>query len=284
MRCIAALLLILVFVAGPTYSEPRPLPLANVYQEGANLTDYWVSEKLDGVRAYWDVEKLWSRGGHVYQSPEWFTEDFPVHPLDGELWMGRGQFAELSGIVRMARPDDGKWRQVAFHVFDLPAADVPFFKRYERLKQLVQASESSYLKLVEQRPISGHGALITELNRIVAAGGEGLMLKRKASLYLAGRSDDLLKVKTFQDAEAVVVEHIEGQGKYEGLLGSLLVELPDGRRFRIGSGFTDEERANPPQPGQQITFKHHGYTATGLPRFASFLRIRPDEPEAASQQ
>lgn len=284
MRCIAALLLLLVFVAGHAYPEPRPLPLANVYQKGVNLADYWVSEKLDGVRAYWDGEKLWSRGGHVYQAPQWFTEDFPTHSLDGELWLGRGRFAELSGIVRTARPDDASWRQVAFHVFDLPLPDTAFSKRYEKLKQLVRASESNYLKLVEQRLVSDHEALIAELNRIVAAGGEGLMLKRKASLYLAGRSDDLLKVKTFQDAEAMVVDHIEGQGKYKGLLGSLLVELPDGRRFRIGSGFSDDERANPPQPGQQITFKHHGYTATGLPRFASFLRVRQDEPEAASAQ
>lgn len=284
MRCIAALLLLLVFVAGHAYPEPRPLPLANVYQKGVNLADYWVSEKLDGVRAYWDGEKLWSRGGHVYQAPQWFTEDLPQHPLDGELWLGRGRFAELSGIVRTAIPDEVKWRQVAFHVFDLPVPDTPFSKRYEKLKRVVQASKSDYLRLVEQKPISGHEALIAELNRVVAAGGEGLMLKRKASLYLAGRSSDLLKVKTFQDAEAVVVEHIEGQGKYEGLLGSLLVELPDGRRFRIGSGFSDEERANPPQPGQQITFKHHGYTATGLPRFASFLRVRRDEPEAAAAQ
>lgn len=279
-----ALLLLLVSVADHAYPEPRPLPLANVYQKGVNLADYWVSEKLDGVRAYWDGEKLWSRGGHVYKAPRWFTEDFPTHPLDGELWLGRGRFAELSGIVRTARPDEANWRKIAFHVFDIPVTDTPFFERYEKLERLVRASESDHLKLVEQTPISSHEALVVELNRVVAAGGEGLMLKRKACLYLAGRSDDLLKVKTFQDAEAVVVEHIEGQGKYEGLLGSLLVELPDGRRFRIGSGFSDEERANPPQPGQQITFKHHGYTATGLPRFASFLRVRRDEPEAASPQ
>ncbi|WP_372985967.1 DNA ligase [Marinobacter sp.] len=284
MRCIATLILLLVFVAGHAYPEPRPLPLANVYQKGVNLADYWVSEKLDGVRAYWDGEKLWSRGGHVYQAPNWFTEDFPTHPLDGELWLGRGRFAELSGIVRTARPDEASWRQVAFHVFDYPSPNIPFSKRYEKLKRLVEATESDYLRLVEQKPISGHEALIAELNRIVAAGGEGLMLKRKASRYLAGRSDDLLKVKTFQDSEAVVVDHIKGQGKYEGLLGSLLVELPDGRRFRIGTGFSDDERANPPQPGQLITFKHHGYTATGLPRFASFLRVRQDEPEAAPTQ
>ena len=284
MRTVAILCLLLILVAGHAYPESHPLPLANVYQPGTDLSDYWVSEKLDGVRAFWDGEKLWSRGGHIYQSPAWFTEGFPTHPLDGELWMGRGRFAELSGIVRTARPDNAEWRQVAFHVFDLPVPHVPFFKRYAKLKRLVGAAKSPYLRLVEQHPISSHQALVVELNRIVAAGGEGLMLKRRASFYLAGRSDDLLKVKTFQDAEAVVVDHIEGQGKYEGVMGSLLVELPDGRRFRIGTGFSDEERGNPPEPGQQITFKHQGYTATGLPRFASFLRVRRDEPEGDSEQ
>jgi len=284
VRSVAILCLLLSLAAGVAHAKPRSLPLANVYHPGTKLDDYWVSEKLDGVRAYWDGEKLWSRGGHVYQAPAWFTRDFPTDPLDGELWMGRGRFAELSGIVRTVRPDDTEWRQVAFHVFDLPAPEVPFFRRYKTLRQLVRNSESRYLRLVEQHPISGHQALVDELDRVVTNGGEGLMLKRRASLYREGRSDDLLKVKTFQDAEAVVVGHIEGQGKYQGLLGSLLVELPDGRRFRIGTGFSDEERANPPTPGQQITFKHHGYTATGLPRFASFLRVREDEPHAIPTQ
>ena len=104
------------------------------------------------------------------------------------------------------------------------------------------------------------------------------MLRLGASGYRSGRSNDLLKVKQYQDAEAVVVHHLPGKGKYEGLMGSMLVELEDGRRFRIGSGFSDSERAYPPRPGTTITFKHYGLTATGLPRFASFLRIRNDEP------
>ena len=283
----AALALSLLFLSllatYPTQANAGPpaIPLANVYHPGVNLEDYWVSEKLDGVRAYWDGEKLWSRGGHVYAAPHWFTAQFPRHPLDGELWSGRGRFAELSGVVRKAQPVDEEWRQVRFHVFDLPVPEKVFEQRYRQLKQLVEASGSPYLALVVQRPVASHPELVAELEQVVAAGAEGLMLKRRNSRYQAGRSDDLLKVKTHDDAEATVVGHLQGKGKYEGLMGSLEVELANGRRFRIGTGFSDAERQNPPAVGTVITFRYRGFTATGLPRFASFLRVRNDEPEVS---
>ena len=108
------------------------------------------------------------------------------------------------------------------------------------------------------------------------------MLKRIDSLYAAGRSDDLLKVKTHNDAEATVVGHLPGKGKYRGMLGALKVQLDNGRQFRIGTGFSDAERRNPPPVGALVTFRYRGYTATGLPRFASYLRVRNDEPEQQS--
>ncbi|MGP9832849.1 DNA ligase [Marinobacter sp. NSM] len=280
----AALALGLLFLAllaiDPVRAAARPpaIPLANVYHPGVNLQDYWVSEKLDGVRAYWDGEQLWSRGGHVYAVPHWFTAQFPRYPLDGELWRGRGRFAELSGVVRKVQPVDQEWRQVRFHVFDMPAPEMVFEQRYRKLKQLVESSGSPYLKLVEQRSVSNHDELKARLEQVVSAGAEGLMLKRRNSLYRAGRSDDLLKVKTHEDAEARVVGLVPGKGKYEGLMGALKVELADGRRFRIGTGFTDVDRGDPPAIGSMITFRYRGLTATGLPRFASFLRVRNDEP------
>ncbi|MET4027355.1 DNA ligase-1 [Marinobacter sp. MBR-99] len=269
---------LLVAHSGQANARPPAIPLANVYHPDVNLQEYWVSEKLDGVRAYWDGSQLWSRGGHVYQAPAWFTERFPEHPLDGELWSGRGRFAELSGVVRKAHPVQQEWRQVRYHVFDLPVPEVMFEQRYRRLEQLVEDSGSPYLKLVEQHPVASHDELKAQLEAMVSAGAEGLMLKRRNSLYRAGRSDDLLKVKTHEDAEARVVGHLPGKGKYEGMMGALKVELEDGRRFRIGTGFTDNDRANPPAIGSMITFRYRGLTATGLPRFASFLRIRNDEP------
>jgi DNA ligase-1 len=277
------LLLILIFVARVGEASPPPVPLANTYQQGIALEGYWISEKLDGVRAYWDGRRFLSRNGNVYQAPDWFVADFPDVPLDGELWMGRQRFAELSGAVRKRVPVDSEWHDIQFHVFDLPGPG-PFHERYGQLQALVERAGSRYLKLVEQKPVSSHTALKARLDRVVGEGGEGLMLKRRESRYEAGRSDDLLKVKTFEDAEAVVVAQIPGKGRLQGMMGALQVELPSGRRFRIGAGFSDELRARPPAPGTRITFKYYGLTTTGLPRFASFLRVRDDEPEQSGPE
>lgn len=257
--------------AGP---EPPGLLLANVYHDQIDLEDYWVSEKLDGVRAYWDGRRLISRQGNVFQAPAWFTRNFPATPLDGELWMGRGTFERLSGIVRQQVPDEVAWRQVRYMVFDLPAAEGVFDQRLEQLRDLVQAVGSPYLQLVEQFRVESREELLERLNEVVAEGGEGLMLHRGSSLYQASRSDDLLKLKTYEDAEAVVVGHLPGKGKYEGMLGALLVETPEKLRFRIGTGFTDAQRANPPPIGSTVTYKYYGKTRNGIPRFASFLRVR----------
>ncbi|WP_100638706.1 DNA ligase [Marinobacter salexigens] len=275
---LSALLLALAIFVRAGEASPPPVPLANTYQQGVALENYWISEKLDGVRAYWNGQSFLSRNGKVYQTPDWFTADFPSVPLDGELWMGRQRFAQLSGAVRKRVPVDSEWQEIRFHVFDLPGPG-PFYERYEQLKTLVAKVGSRHLRLLQQKPASTHAELMAELDRVVAAGGEGLMLKRRESYYRAGRSDDLLKVKTFEDAEAVVVKHIRGKGRLQGMMGALEVELPSGRRFRIGTGFSDELRARPPVPGTRITFNYYGLTATGLPRFASFLRERNDDPE-----
>ncbi len=269
-------------VSGAVRGQVPELPLANVYRQGLALEDYWVSEKYDGVRAYWDGHKLVSRGGNEYRAPSWFTEGFPDQHLDGELWMGRGRFAELSGAVRKARPDHDEWRQIRFMVFDLPLQGVIFDRRLEQLQALVAGVDSEFLVAVPQHRVTSHEALMEELDTLVAAGAEGLMLHRGSSYYQAGRSDDLIKVKPYQDAEARVIGHLPGKGRYEGMLGALQVQLEDGRSFRIGTGFTDAQRASPPAIGSVITFRYFGLTATGLPRFASFLRVRDDEPPGAA--
>ena len=263
-------------------SEP-PLQLARAYQAGMDLQGYWVSEKLDGVRAYWDGQQLLSRGGNIIAAPGWFLRDFPAQPLDGELWMGRGRFAQVSAAVRRLQPKAQEWRQIRFMVFDLPASGVPFSERVKRMRELVGKTSSYHLALVEQRPATDHGALLARLDRVLAVGGEGLMLHHGESIYTAGRTATLLKVKTSQDAEATVVDYSEGKGKYQGQVGALVVETGDGRRFKLGSGLSDNDRADPPPVGSTVTYKFFGLTANGLPRFASFLRIRNDQPPARSR-
>ena len=270
----------LALLAAPAAAAGQPEPpgpaLAGVYREGVDLTRYWVSEKLDGVRARWDGAALFSRRGNRLHAPPWFVEGFPAEPLDGELWLGRGAFEKLSGTVRRAVPDDDAWRGVRFMVFDLPAHPADFDGRLRRLRELFAGISSPHVGLVEQFRVADHAGLMAALDRVVALGGEGLMLHDGRARYRAGRTNDLLKVKRHQDAEAVVVAHLPGRGKYAGLLGSLLVEMPDGRRFRLGSGFSDEERRRPPPVGATVTYKHYGVTRNGIPRFASFLRVRPE--------
>lgn len=254
----------------------RDLLLAKVYDEDIDPRGYWVSEKLDGVRALWDGGRLLSRNGYPFRAPRWFTRGFPEVPLDGELWMGRNTYDALSAAVRRTHPVDSHWRKIRFMVFDLPAARANFSRRYEELARVVGETDSPYLRLVEQFRVSGKQALMEKLDAVVKLGGEGLMLHRAKSLYQSGRSDDLLKLKRYRDAQAVVIAHQPGNGKYAGLLGSMLVETGDGKRFCIGSGFSDEQRHHPPPPGSVITYKYFGVTANGVPRFASFLRVREE--------
>lgn len=259
-------------------AAPPELPLAEVYEKGIELKHYWVSEKLDGVRAYWDGERFLSKQGNVYNAPEWFTEGFPDTPMDGELWLGRGRFAELSGAVRKRVPVDEEWRKIRYMVFDLPASRQPFSGRVKQMCERFRPLSSPFLAMVDQQQAISHTELMARLDTVTESGAEGLMLHHGESLYRAGRSSDVLKVKRYQDAEAVVVGHTNGAGKYEGMMGALVVELAEGRHFKIGTGFSDAERAAPPPLSAVITYKFYGLTATGLPRFASFMRIRDDEP------
>ncbi len=255
-------------------AEPPALAHAEVYRAGIDPTGYWVSEKLDGVRAVWDGEQLRFRSGRLIATPAWFTQGFPARALDGELWIGRGQFERLSGIVRKETPDDAEWRQVRYTLFELPGAEGDFSARVAVMRQIVAEAGLSQLRAVEQLRISDQRALKHKFDEVVKGGGEGLMLHRADALYRPGRSDDLLKLKPWDDAEAVVVAHLPGKGKYAGKLGALLVELPNGRRLRIGSGINDAQRGHPPAVGAVITYRYRGQTAKGLPRFATFLRVR----------
>ncbi len=259
------------------------LMLAKVYHPGIELADYWVSEKYDGLRGYWDGRQLFTRGGERVQAPTWFTAGWPATPLDGELWAGHGQFEQASSTVRQQRPDDAAWRNIRFMVFDVPAHGGPFTERITALNAVVQQIGQPWVVAVAQTRATSHAALQAQMRRVVKAGGEGLMLHRGASLYTATRNGDLLKVKPHEDAEARVLGHQAGQGKYAGMLGALLVETvasgnaaAPGVRFKIGTGFTDSQRRDPPPVGSVVTYRYRGLTKTGVPRFASLVRVAVD--------
>lgn len=255
-------------------ADPLPPMLAQRAPADVDPAAYWVSEKLDGVRARWDGQVLRLRNGAAIAAPAWFVAPLPGYPLDGELWLARGRFDELSGIVRRERPSDADWRAVRYMLFDLPGADGDFSQRLARMQQLVEAIGADWIRAVPQQRLADRAALQALFDAVVAGGGEGLMLHRADAHWTAGRSDALLKLTPFLDAEATVLAHLPGKGRHRGRLGALEVVDAAGRRFRIGSGFTDAQRAAPPAIGAVVTYRYRELTPRGQPRFPVFLRER----------
>ncbi len=257
-------------------AEPPAILLAEVYHDQVDVSRYLVSEKLDGVRAIWDGASLRFRSGKEINAPRWFLDGLPKRPLDGELWISRGSFERLSGIVRRDVPDDAEWRQVRYMIFELPGAPGTFRERAEAMRQIARETNVPWLREIEQFPVVDRNSMQKHLKEVVRAGGEGLMLHRADALYETGRSETLLKVKPWDDAEAVVVGHLSGKGKYVGLTGALRVRTPEGVEFALGSGLSDAQRRDPPPIGATVTYRYRDLTNSGLPRFASFLRVRQE--------
>lgn len=253
---------------------PLPLVLAQQAPEGLDPAGYLVSEKYDGVRGYWDGRQLWFRSGLPVAAPAWFTAALPPVALDGELWMARGRFEALVGAVRRAQPQDAEWRQLRFMVFERPGAEGPFAERAASLQALLGAQRGGPAQAVLQEPVASRAALQKRLDAVVAAGGEGLVLHRADAPFVSGRSAAVLKLKPLHDAEAEVIGHVEGRGRLQGRLGALRVRTVDGMVFLIGTGLSDALRDDPPPVGAWVTYTHRGLTERGVPRFASYLRMR----------
>jgi len=253
-----------------------PLLLAERWDNAADLTDWWMSEKLDGVRAYWDGQQFLSRQGNLFHAPDWFVAGLPEVPLDGELWLDRKRFQRTVSIVR--RQDKSElWKELRFLIFDAPQAEGGFEERLKFLQDAVAKHAPKFAQQHAHERCRGLEALKAELARVEALGGEGLMLREPGSKYAVGRSSTLLKIKTFHDAEAIVVGHQAGAGKHVGRLGALLVRLPDGTNFSVGTGFSDKERATPPDVGATVTFRYQELSDAGVPRFPSYVGVRLDK-------
>jgi DNA ligase-1 len=252
-----------------------PLLLAESWDGDRDCRGWWISEKLDGVRAYWTGSVFLSRQGNQYHAPDWFTVGLPNVPLDGELWLGRKQFQRAVSIVRRQDKSD-HWKEIKFLIFDAPASPEPFEARLELLRDLASKRNFPHAQLHDHLECKSNEHLVQELQRVEALGGEGLMLRQPASKYETGRSQTLLKVKTFQDAEARVIGHQPGLGRHKGQLGALLVELADGTRFAVGTGFTDAQRRLPPAIGTTIQFRFQELSDHGVPRFPSYAGVRAD--------
>lgn len=283
-----------VYLINPIQANEKPATtLASTYNidKNINFSDYWVSEKLDGVRGIWTGKVMLTRQGNTIHLPKAIKKQLPDVALDGEIWIARNTFDKASALVRRKTTTTGEWFNekytVSYNVFDLPDHKGTFDQRLKALEGIYEQSQSTHIqnqsgnqfwRPVKQFKINSHKALIKQLHAIEALGGEGLMLHKGSSHYHNIRNDDLLKVKSFEDAEATVIAHLPGKGKYTNLLGAISVLTPEGYRFNIGSGFSDKERTNPPAIGSVITYKYYGTTHKGTPRFASFLRVHTTTP------
>jgi DNA ligase-1 len=255
--------------------RPR-LMLANAMPDDIVLADYWVSEKYDGIRAYWDGRRLLTRGGQIIHAPRWFTLGWPRTAFDGELWAGPGTFEKTVSTVRRQQPVERDWRAIHYMVFDVPQQQERFDRRLSVLFQQVTCLNQSWVEPVRQQRVASRALLQRLLAEVERRGGEGLMLHRSDSLYRAGRSDDLFKFKSMDDAEAMVIDYLPGRGKYTGLVGALKVQGPDGMRFNLGSGLDDATRRNPPPLGSMVTYRYRGRHPSGKPRFAVLLRLHAE--------
>ncbi len=284
------LFIFLVFFCFLSKTSENVLQLAKLFPEKGikRISDYYVSEKLDGVRAYWDGENLLSKKGNKFIVPNWFIKDLPKSKkLDGELWISRGQFQETISIVKTqtkSTEQEKNWKKIKFKLFDIHNGSV-FEQRYKDLLLLEKKINKPHVSVIKQFTILSEKELFNKLESIVKAGGEGLILHKKKSLYNIGRTNDVFKLKPSYDAEATVLSQQKGNGKYKGLLGAITVKLNNSTAhnllekfkdteiiFKIGTGFTDEQRKNPPKIGDIITFKYIGFTNSGIPKFASYLR------------
>jgi len=245
------------------------------YTGQEKITGWMMSEKLDGIRGYWNGKQFMTRKGIALHPPPWFIKNFPAFELDGELWSKRKDFEFIQSTVLDKIPGKN-WKKITYNIFEVPNEKGNFLLRLSKARTWFETHRNIHIKFIPQIKMIDSSDLDIFLNEIEQKGGEGVIIKDPDTPYHTGRSAHVLKVKNFSDMEGVVMEINRGKGKYQNCMGSLTLELEDGTIFKLGTGFTDKVRKNPPPAGTIITFKHHGFTKTGKPKFASYLRERRD--------
>lgn len=266
---------IVLFLPFLLFAAKPDLFLLKTYKEDLNVSGWLMSEKLDGVRAYWDGKRLISRGGHEFKAPSWFTKGFPSFEIDGELWSTRGEFDNISGIVRTQTPHKD-WSKLTYNIFEVPNQHGGLLARLSVLNDYLKKHPSEYIRIIKQSTCKDKNHLKTFLKEVEDKGGEGIVVRNPDALYINKRTAQALKVKSFDDAECLIVGYNEGKGKYEGKVGSFTCKQENGQIISIGSGLSDDLRQNPPSIGTYITFKYNGLTSKGKPRFPVYLRVKDE--------
>jgi DNA ligase-1 len=292
--------------------EPFQVQLAGTWDRKTDLTGWWISEKFDGARAYWDGKNFVSRQGNVFEAPEWFKEGLPSYPLDGELWLGFGRVAEGNGILNSKDPRKAdRWKEMRFLVFDAPSLDKPFEERVAFIEKHHAEGRHPYTRPVQHVKAESNAQVMELLARVKAHEGEGLVARAPGSHYENRRSAQMLKIKTFFDAEAVVVGYkMPDKKNYYGPAAVRAVELGASgirslrARILVGTLPGDDQekalesaisvgavklgaefgitmqgklRKKPPKPGTIVTFKYMELTPENkAPRHPTWIGVRED--------
>ena len=267
------LITLILLLTGRSFAQD--LQKAKVYKGDEDIEQWVMSEKLDGIRGYWDGTQLKTRKGVLINAPDRFLKNFPPFELDGELWSDRNQFEFIQSVVLDKKPS-ADWRKITYNIFEVPNAPGDFPARLNKAEEWFTKHPNKFVRIIQQVTCADKDHLRQFLAEIESKGGEGVIIKDPKLPYHTGRSAHVLKVKNHEDMEGTVIEINPGKGKFANMMGSLTLKLDNGMIFKLGTGFSNEVRQHPPQIGEVVTFKYFGFTKKGKPKFASFLRVRGD--------
>jgi DNA ligase-1 len=260
------LLLFITFVFSLAFEVQKP----KTYDE-QNISGWVMSEKLDGIRGYWDGKKLYTKNGNLINTPKYFTKNFPPFALDGELWSKRDDFEFIQSVVLDDIPSDD-WKKISFNIFEVPNTQGDFAKRLHKAENWFEKNPNNSVKIIPQQVCKDQEHLQQYLEKIVTLKGEGVVVKDPIKNYHTGRSSHILKVKKVLDMEGEIIGYnYKDDNK---TLKSYQIKLQNGVVFNLGGGLSDIQRVNPLNMGKIVTFKYYGFTKYGKPKFASFLRVR----------
>lgn len=264
-----SIIIILSFLISNLFSLELEKPA--IYKN-QNIAGWYMSEKLDGIRAYWNTKELLTKNGKKIYTPRGFTDNFPAFELDGELWTKRDNFENIQSIVLDKVPSKN-WEQITYNIFEAPNSKGNFQQRLKKVNDWFAKNKNQSVKIINQIICKDKNHLNSFLEEIVILKGEGVIIKNQNLSYINKRSKNSLKVKKFYDMEGVVTRITYNNE----VMKSLVLKLENGTTFNLGGGFTQQQRKHHPNVGDMITFKYYNFTKYGKPKFASFLRVRKAE-------
>ncbi|MGX2983446.1 DNA ligase [Helicobacter sp. 23-1045] len=247
-----------------------------------NAESYAVSEKFDGVRGIWDGQTMFSKRGKKFAIPPCFAQNLAVLGLqkgefvEGELWIDYGEFEKISALIRQKSPSCADFKQVKYLIFNAKLNESSdFLANLSTIQSILDSHKIAQIRTIKQYKFSDTSEVGDFFNAIIAKGGEGVILRN---------SHIALKLKARHDAECKIIDFTRGKGRLSDKVGAIVCEsladknsgISKGTIFRIGSGLSDEMRANPPKIGTIITYQFSGISKNGVPKHTRFLRIYGD--------